>query len=94
VNQRQAKTRRKICRLIEPALAMTRRMKGNRNGGIGADQKTLAGLTHPVRERFSERAPAVVLQRLNDRSEGSVVGSPCDGAVDEAARAAAARTLR
>ena len=70
-----------ISRLIETALAPTRRMKRNRYGDAGLQHQIPSSVSHALCERLRQRASTVVLERVNDVAQGTRIGSdrsrPC-----------------
>ena len=64
-----------ISRLIETPLAPTRRMKGNRYDDAGLQYEILSSVSHALCERLRQRAPTVVLERMDDVPKSTSIGS-------------------
>jgi hypothetical protein len=96
---RQPKADGQLVRLVEPAPPMSQPVQRNRDDQIGAAQDGVAVTTEERAERAGDRSPAIVLERVHDRPEGSIVvadRTPCRDvrAADPARVTSVARTFR
>ena len=91
---RQAQMTREIGGLVETAGAPPGRMQRHRHDRRRAGQHIASAVAHECRERGRQRTPSVVLQRVDDRSQRSLVGADRTGAVDARRRTAASGATR
>jgi len=93
VHEGKPETAGEVGRLVEPAVAAPRSMKGNRHDTRDAGKNVGAAAAHQRSERLGQRSSAFVLERLQDRAERAVVvpdgARPVDGARHPPAAAAA-----
>ena len=91
VPDRKAQSLRQLRRLIEAAYESSERMKGNGHDEIGALEDRSARPAHHRAQPGGERSPFVVLERVDDRAERSVVGSERARPGDDRSEAPASR---
>jgi hypothetical protein len=70
---RKRQVARNLCRLIESTHPFSRSMERHRHGNVRLCKNTRPAGCHQGRKRAPERFAAAVLQRVNDRSQRSIV---------------------
>jgi hypothetical protein len=85
---------RQVVGLVEAALQRPQRMKRDRNHRVRAREKVGAGGPQQRAERTREDAAAVVLERVDDLPERSVIAAGASRERDASSRSAAARAER
>jgi len=82
---------REVERLVESAGAPSRRMKGNRDEAVRVLEQPRAPAPHQGGQRFRQRSPPFIFQRVDDGAKRAVVGAGRERPCDEAPSAAASR---
>lgn len=62
-----------VFRLIESAFASSRRVERHRHRDVGIGENVCASLPHQCTERLGQRSSALVLERMNNRSESPII---------------------
>jgi len=73
VDQRRTEVTRERARLIEPALTLARSVQRHRNDAINPFENVCAGGAELHRERTRQRRTSVVLERVYDGAQRSLV---------------------
>jgi hypothetical protein len=95
---RQPKARGQLVCLVEPAPPMSQPVQRHRDDQVGAAQNGVAVTSEERGERVGDRSPAIVLERMHDRAERSIVVAnrpPCrDVRAPDPARVTSVRRSR
>jgi hypothetical protein len=71
----QTQLLRQVVSLIESTPELAPRVQRHRHDGVGILEQVDAGLSHHHAKRRRERAPALVLERVNDRPQRAFVAA-------------------
>lgn len=78
----QSDVSRQVLGLVEAALSPPGRVKWHWNRDVAGGEDLHAARAHHLRERTCQRAPAVVLEGMDDGTKRAVVGTNRPGAMD------------
>jgi hypothetical protein len=90
-NDRRAKAASQVIGLIESPPDTAPGMEGYRHNRVHTGQDVRTRRPHHVRKRRGQPTPAVVLERMNDLPESTLIEPGCACRVNQAGRPAAAR---